>query len=370
MSKMKLFATLITILFLVSVTAIAIPVSAQSTLHVDDDGVQWPGAHTMISAAITAATDGDTIIVHEGTYRENVDIDKQLTLTTASSPVIYGDTNGDGVPDGPCVKISADGVTVDGFELTMGTFGVASWGTDNSVISNNIIHDNLNVPGYAGCGILFWSNSDDFDDNVIRDNIIYSNDRQGIYIGGTTPSYISDGNTISGNTIYNNGLYRYPNGPDASAYGIQLSFADDNTIEDNEIYGHDDWFFYPGFDFAQGVYLFDSNDNVITTNYLHDNNYGVGQYHFFRTAGATYINYNNIAGNTGYGVRNFDSVVIDAENNWWGHASGPSGSGGRTNKKGDVIGKGDAVSLYVDSEPWLPQPVRHTKHDPVPPGLE
>ena len=81
------------------------------------------------------------------------------------------------------------------------------------------------------------------------------------------------------------------------------------------------------------------------------------------------INWNNIAGNTVWGVENRDTYELDAENNWWGHASGPSGEDGRVNRSGKVIGKGDAVSANVDWDPWLPQPVGHTKHDPVPPGL-
>ena len=63
------------------------------------------------------------------------------------------------------------------------------------------------------------------------------------------------------------------------------------------------------------------------------------------------------------------SIAVDAEYNWWGHASGPSGPDGRVNKKGKVIGKGDAILGNVDWDPYLPQPVGHTPHSPVPPGL-
>ncbi|MEE9151694.1 MAG: hypothetical protein V3U20_07685 [Thermoplasmata archaeon] len=52
------------------------------------------------------------------------------------------------------------------------------------------------------------------------------------------PIVYSHGNTIKGNTIYISGLYTLTNGPDESQYGIQLCLADDNTILDNEIYGH------------------------------------------------------------------------------------------------------------------------------------
>jgi len=85
---------------------------------------------------------------------------------------------------------------------------------------------------------MFWSDANDFDYNQILDNEIYNNDRQGIYIGGSyNDAIISNGNIISGNTIYNNGLNTLGNGPDNSAYGIQLSYADSNTIDDNEFMG-------------------------------------------------------------------------------------------------------------------------------------
>ena len=82
------------------------------------------------------------------------------------------------------------------------------------------------------------------------------------------------------------------------------------------------------------------------------------------------IEWNNFEGVSGYGVNVTTlRVTENAENNWWGHASGPSGDYGRVNLAGKVIGKGDAVSDYVDWDNWLPQPVGHTPHDPVPPGL-
>jgi len=333
----------------------ATPAAAVTTLHVDDDGAQWPGAYTTITAALAVAVNGDTIIVHEGTYVENLLIPKSVTIQAAAGearPVIDGSANAASGWAGSVIRIAANNVTIDGFELKDGANGIVGGDVSGATIKKNVIHDNLNYVGSNGVGILLWG---DNDNNVIEDNIIYYNDRQGIFIGYNSFSpdaatKISMGNTISGNKIHDNGLYTLPNGPDASAYGIQLWNADGNTISRNKIHNHDDWFVVPGFDFAQGIYLFDSANNAITNNDLHHNNYGVGIYSFARGAGTNTINYNNIFKNTGFGVRSFDAVSLDATNNWWGHRSGPTHS----NNPG---GKGDVVSDNVDYNPWEKKPV-------------
>ena len=71
------------------------------------------------------------------------------------------------------------------------------------------------------------------------------------------------------------------------------------------------------------------------------------------------ISNNNFDGSNEYGVYNSDTTPdeIIATNNWWGHASGPGGEYGRVNKQGKIIGKGDAVSNYVNWDPWLSQPI-------------
>ena len=63
------------------------------------------------------------------------------------------------------------------------------------------------------------------------------------------------------------------------------------------------------------------------------------------------IRYNNITDNEGCGVRNVDAtLVVLAENNWWGHATGPY------NPLTNPAGLGDTVSHFVDYDPWLTSP--------------
>ena len=85
-------------------------------------------------------------------------------------------------------------------------------------------------------------------------------------------------------------------------------------------------------------------------------------------AASVSINQNNFA-NLSIGVAIKMPVIVDATSNWWGHASGPSGEFGRINKKGKIIGKGCMVGPFVNWDPYLHQPINHTKHNPLPPGL-
>jgi hypothetical protein len=65
--------------------------------------------------------------------------------------------------------------------------------------------------------------------------------------------------------------------------------------------------------------------------------------------GGSVDNGNTIAGNTSWGVQNTTSqVTVDATYNWWGSAGGPSGVG---------PGSGDAVSSYVNYDPWRTSPI-------------
>jgi len=64
---------------LVTLLAMALPLgvteakASAATIYVPDD-------YATIQAAVDAASTGDTIIVKDGTYSENVDVNKSLTI--------------------------------------------------------------------------------------------------------------------------------------------------------------------------------------------------------------------------------------------------------------------------------------------------
>jgi len=67
---------------------------------------QWEVFENLsVQSAINEASDGDTVVIHDGTFTENLLVDKSLTITNGSAPVIDGGNSGDDV-----IKVTANDV--------------------------------------------------------------------------------------------------------------------------------------------------------------------------------------------------------------------------------------------------------------------
>ena len=321
--------------------------------------------------------------------------------STTSSSIISGNNISNTINEG--VFATGPG-TVTGNDISACGYGIqtrdnAGGSTISGNTVSNITNEGINafVPSIisgndiSGCG---WGIriQDGAAGSTVSGNIISNTTYEGIWAYGLvtisgnnfsvpyTAIQITGnagGSTISGNTIYGvpgyQGILAFVpltiTGNDISGcgWGIQIrNHSTGTVIDSNEI--HDNT--YHGIDIPNYAGETEVTEVTITNNtFTHNGWTGV------RVGGGTdssgiAINYNNFIGNGIFGV---ESVVagseVNAEKNYWGHASGPSGGYGRVNNKGVIIGKGDAVSDNVDWDPYLPQPVGHTKHDPVPPGL-
>ena len=180
-------------------------VSAAKTIYVPDDyaKIQW---------AVDNASDGDTIIVRDGTYYyENVNVNKQLTLKSENgSANCIIDAGG----SGSVFTLNADHITIHGFTIKNG----GNFGRDS--------------------GIEILSNN-----NTIYSNVIINNKGFGVFL------YNSNNNTISNNTISNN------------LYGVEFWNADKNTIVNCEVS-----------DSNSGILVYGgSNYNVIIKNIILNN---------------------------------------------------------------------------------------------------
>lgn len=397
-----IIAVTVALSILVALSATA---SAATTWYVDDDcGASPDGTvgnpYCTIQAAINAASPGDTIEVAAGTYEEQLIVDESITLQGENRETTIIEYPAAPVSDQYLVLVKADDVIITGFKLlghfTTGNraaYVVHSQGTgliveDNEIqghigvfgnlingqIKNNIIgtnHKGIYVPGGSNvlnlliegniiepaegaglytynCGAIYMDHAIDvtIQGNTMRD--FSSSTDSSITAGRGIEGSDNDHITISGNT--------FENIRDAITMWIVTDIEiDGNTIANSDRYG---------------INIKGQNINIINNEITGSGDSGVNIAEFYIPTQNVNVNFNNIVGNTNYGIKNGWDGEVNAENNWWGHASGPSGPDGRTSEKGKVIGKGDAVSANVDWNPWLPQPVGHTPHHPVPPGHE
>ncbi len=84
-----------------------------------------PDDYVKIQWAIDNATAGDTIIVEDGVYCENICVNKSLTIIGNDSCVIDGG-------GGLAVNIPADDVYFDGVDVRNSSFGVHLKGSNNT----------------------------------------------------------------------------------------------------------------------------------------------------------------------------------------------------------------------------------------------
>lgn len=215
-----------------------------------------------IQEAIGAAKDGDVIEVLGGVYKENVLVNKSLTLRGVGEPVIDAGGNGSSL------RLDDNGIVAEGFSLmnsgeydsgieiryvtaapspinisirnnniTHNSEGISIHSSDNIIVLNNTISHNKfsgihlersrlcsvseNTIRSNGQGIYLIASAE----NRIQDNLIQGNEKEGIllssYLSEYGPYGFSDNNTITGNDIRDN------------EYGILQRYSENCTINNN-----------------------------------------------------------------------------------------------------------------------------------------
>ncbi len=327
-----------------------------NNLYVSNDGT-----NTSIQNGIDAATAGDTVNVNAGRNIENINISKDITLSSsAGADTING-----------LITIASDGVNINGFTIInpSANTGIYANAVNNLTIENNTIDsigtvlsngsaqaidihgstiNNISNITISGNTILNIGNT-----NLIHDSTA-GGSAKGVYLGDTSPTgkisnVIIENNNIS--HIYAStapwiGGPHYGGG--AGAYGVLVNHVAPNlVVKNNKIsYLEGLW--------AHGIGLEGNTQNASvqrnTISYLVDHKIPSDAVAVFvdntnTSANTLHIN-NNSFEHMIYGVVNTDTVnTVDATENWWGDATGPSIS---TNPGG----LGDSVSFYVNYSPW------------------
>jgi parallel beta-helix repeat protein len=209
--------------------------ASAKTWYVDDNLQDFPYADfTKIQDAVNIALPGDTIIVYNGSYYENVDVDKQLNLTGIGIPIV--NASGEGSP----ISFYADGCILEGFKIKnsgeeYGYYNDAGVRllSDNNLVKNNNITNNL-------IGVFSLNSKN----NTITQNDIINNFVFGTYLRNT-----SDTKFIN-NYVFNNTLL-----------GIRVSDSVNNNLSDNILSNNH----------LGNIDLYDSKENIIANNSIFDN---------------------------------------------------------------------------------------------------
>ncbi len=190
------------------------PTVPPTFVWVDDDyNGSAPGWHVdhfyNIQAAVDNVTSGGGIYFYNGTYYENIDISKKLTLTGSGfNNCIVNSTKNDHI-----INVNSDWVNVSGITAENGSNEKA--GFYLNVVENvsiNLVKSHSNDYGFrmTSCNNICISNS-----------IICENSYDGLYITN------SNNNTICKNRVYNNTLI-----------GIRVLDSSNNTIYHNNFYNN------------------------------------------------------------------------------------------------------------------------------------
>jgi parallel beta-helix repeat protein len=282
--RIKLFSAAITLGLILSLclTASTQVSAAGLTWYVDDGGSDVTGDGSSgnpwatIQHAIDDAgvTNDDTIIVGDGTYAENVTVDKELVIQSQNGAASTVLTAAAGTTI--AITITADNVTITGFTISGGDLispaisldGDAGDHVTGCTINNNICREKV-------FGIIL-----EYADN----NTISANDCNGNSLGIIL--FDSTSNLITGNSCMNGVA------TEAVVSGITLNASSDNTVSDNRCNRNGN-----GITIESGCY-----NNNISNNYCADNSQMGGGWFDIVTGYGIFISgpaeNNHIYGNT------------------------------------------------------------------------
>jgi hypothetical protein len=256
-----------------------------------DDTAGATQEYSTIQAAVNAASAGDTVIVHAGTYagftvNNSGTADNNRLIVTANGNNVL--INSGGSSEGRVLVSNSDYVTIEGFTIE-GASGYCLAARDASATSPmHGVSFQFNTVRNCGSTNIYMSQAAD---SLILGNVSYNSlTSHGIYLSNAG----SDNDVIKANRCYGNaknGLHfngDISNGGDGLHSNITV---DSNVFYDNTANGID----------ADGVY-----DSLFINNLIYGNGgRGIRGFQIDAAAGVanlTFIN-NTIVNNAGWGIR-------------------------------------------------------------------
>ena len=304
MKQSKLYELVLTAALAVLFFTAVIPAGVSAaTIYVPEGGNQT------IQQAVNNASGGDTIIVRDGTYNENVDVNVyNLTIRSenGSTNCIVTASN----PNDHVFEVKwTEYVNITGFTLKNAIgderAGISLNGVRHCNISNNNVSDNkVGILLKDWCSNNMLTNNtvtnneegiwiEDSSNNTLTRNIMFGNTYNlGIYCDDGDEDDISNyiqhidtSNTVDGRPVYylvNQYDYQIPNGAGYvgivnstnitvkdqtltnNSQGVLIAYTSNSSIENNTLSNNE-----------EGIYLVNSSSNILINNTVNSND-GVG----------------------------------------------------------------------------------------------
>ncbi|NQE45357.1 Cell surface glycoprotein [ANME-1 cluster archaeon GoMg2] len=231
-----------------------------------DNVIYVPATYAKIQWAVDNSTAGDTIIVRDNSYSENVNVHKRLTIRSEN-----GSGNCIVSAADPCdhvFEVTANYVNISGFTITNAT----EFKKAGIYLSEDVDHCNISDNNVSRSRSGIYLNSSH--NNTLTNNIANTNEHTNIVLCSS-----SSNNTLMNNTA----LY--------SVHGIYLLDSNNNTLTNNTVSEN-----------LYGICLYDSPCNNLTGNIANANTGELGGIYLDSDSNYNTLTRNNASDNSQYGI--------------------------------------------------------------------